>query len=1085
MAIDNKVSLVISATDQTQAAFNSIKNSMGSVQSVAATLGATLSAGAFVAFVKGAIDAADEMNDLSAKVGIGIKELAGYKLAAEQSGTSLESVAKGIKGLATYFNEHSDRLKAAGITAKTADEAMIQLADTFAAMPDGLQKTTLATQLFGKAGMEMIPMLNLGSQGLQEAKDKAAAYGEKMAELAPKADKFNDLLSELKLASSGAGISMATQMMPGLISIASAMGIAAEEAGLAKAAIVGLGGAMNAGFVAPFERMALQVRTKMLEMGQSVQIAQGNWAAAAKTGELLKTLYREIEIAAGGDGKPSAAPTSDTGKTPVEKQAEAMAKAKALLGANEEAAKKAVDTYKQLTQSIAEYQAKLDAQGEKQGNLTKADELAIQAKLKLNVAEQARLKPALDKIAADERELALQEALNKRQDDAIAAAEKETASIAAQVIAQNEQNETIGLTKAQIDALEASRLDAQITAKQTLLDIFSETDGRSAQIEEIKAQIDALQELKSAKLAGAARQTIADNIKKTNEEWQRFTDDIERSLTDALMRGFEGGKGAGKNFLDSLKNTLETAALKVVVQALISPVMGTVQGAFGGGSSGGSSLGGISGNPFQSWTGSSMGYGIANSAQWLSSGSTVGPAAPGSIGSLFSGAGQYANWQYGLAGLGGGLLGGAIGGQTGSTLGGIGAGIGMGIGGPPGALIGSIAGGLLGGLFGGGGEDPHNNTDSSSVGFKLSKSGVAGFGTGYYADSTTGFNGYAPFSSTYGQTSGSGRWGDNVPLPQATIGAINTAAAQLFTGGASLASGLGLDPHIVDSAAVASGTFATVEAALSELSDSIVTKVIPNIKDFQQANEKLGDTATRLVAEFNLTNVIAKMRGQTGTQAFGSGLAGRDQLVQLLGGISTASSSIGSYYQNFYTDAERKKNAQGEISATLKSLGINQEVSTREQYRALVEAQDLTVESGRKMYASLISIADAFAGITDVATAAAAATNNLSTDRFKTRADYIFAQQTGIMPHYAAGGDHAGGWAVVGENGPELANLGPSRVYSHNNSRALLDTSALQNEISALRSDLRAGQAAMAHSLKIMEKKVKQWDGDGMPAVRA
>lgn len=183
--------------------------------------------------------------------------------------------------------------------------------------------------------------------------------------------------------------------------------------------------------------------------------------------------------------------------------------------------------------------------------------------------------------------------------------------------------------------------------------------------------------------------------------------------------------------------------------------------------------------------------------------STVGPAAPGSIGSLFSGAGKYANWQYGLAGIGGGLLGGAIGGSTGGTLGGIGSGIGMAMGGPVGGVIGSVAGGLLGSLFGGGGEDPRNNTDQSSVGFQLSKSGVAGFGTGYYADSTTGFNGMAPFSSTYGSTSGGSRWGDNVPLPQSTIDAINTAAAQLFASGASLATGLGLDSHLVDTASTA------------------------------------------------------------------------------------------------------------------------------------------------------------------------------------------------------------------------------------------------------------------------------------------
>lgn len=35
------------------------------------------------------------------------------------------------------------------------------------------------------------------------------------------------------------------------------------------------------------------------------------------------------------------------------------------------------------------------------------------------------------------------------------------------------------------------------------------------------------------------------------------------------------------------------------------------------------------------------------------------------------------------------------------------------------------------------------------------------------------------------------------------------------------------------------------------------------------------------------------------------------------------------------------------------------------------------------------------------------------------------------VPGYAAGGVHGGGWRVVGENGPELENTGPSRVYSN------------------------------------------------------
>jgi hypothetical protein len=408
----------------------------------------------------------------------------------------------------------------------------------------------------------------------------------------------------------------------------------------------------------------------------------------------------------------------------------------------------------------------------------------------------------------------------------------------------------------------------------------------------------------------------------------------------------------------------------------------------------------------------------------------------------------------------------------------------MAMGGPIGGVIGSVAGGLLGGLFGGGGgEAPHNNTDSSSVGFKLSKAGVAGFGTGYYADTTTGFNGMSPFSTIYGNNrSGNSRWADSFALPAETIKTINAAAAQLFAGGAALAGGMGLDPNIVNSASVASGTFASVEAALSSLSDEIVKKVIPNIKDFQQANESLGDTASRLVAEYNLTNSIAQMRGQTGTQAFGAGLVGRDQLVQLLGGVGNAGNSVGSYYQNFYSDAERQTNARGEISATLKSLGVTGDITTRAQFRALVDAQDLTTESGRKMYASLIAVSGAFAS---VANAANAATDAMGSDKFKTRADYEFYKTTGVVPAFADGGFHSGGWRVVGERGPELEFTGPSRIVSNQSSNSLVDVSALLKEIAAMRDDMARIGAALARPANKSYQILDKWDTQGVAPERA
>jgi len=220
---DNNTRIVISAVDQASGALGKVEKSLGSLgeqsQLLTGLMGrftAALSVGALVGFTKGTIDAADSVNDLSQRLGIGVKQLAGWELASKQSGASLESIGKGVKGLSGYIAENGDKLRALGIDTTDANNTLIQLADGFAAMPDGMEKAALATKLFGKAGMDLIPMLNMGSKGLQEVFDKADAYGKKLAELAPEADKFNDQLEELAMYSKAAGINLMTPLVKGL-----------------------------------------------------------------------------------------------------------------------------------------------------------------------------------------------------------------------------------------------------------------------------------------------------------------------------------------------------------------------------------------------------------------------------------------------------------------------------------------------------------------------------------------------------------------------------------------------------------------------------------------------------------------------------------------------------------------------------------------------------------------------------------------------------------------------------------------------------------------------------------------------------
>jgi phage-related minor tail protein len=68
----------------------------------------------------------------------------------------------------------------------------------------------------------------------------------------------------------------------------------------------------------------------------------------------------------------------------------------------------------------------------------------------------------------------------------------------------------------------------------------------------------------------------------------------------------------------------------------------------------------------------------------------------------------------------------------------------------------------------------------------------------------------------------------------------------------------------------------------------------------------------------------------------------------------------------------------------------------------------------------------------------------------------IAASQGLTLPAFADGGSHAGGWAVVGERGPELAYMPPSQIYTASQSASMLgDAEAVGAKVDQLRDDLR------------------------------
>lgn len=226
--ISADTSALVNTFKKIQGPLDDISKNLQRMGRNATFMGAAINA-AFMVTLKKAADAGDEINDLSLRTGVATETLSGYKLAADKSGSSIGELAIGMRGLANNMQEAAtkggsaqDVFNALGISVKNADgtlrpldDVMLDVADRFSKMEDGARKTALAQDIFGRSGMALIPMLNLGRQGLENEARAAEKLGLVFSKESAKAcDDFNDSLADLKGGIQGVSIQVGMALMP-------------------------------------------------------------------------------------------------------------------------------------------------------------------------------------------------------------------------------------------------------------------------------------------------------------------------------------------------------------------------------------------------------------------------------------------------------------------------------------------------------------------------------------------------------------------------------------------------------------------------------------------------------------------------------------------------------------------------------------------------------------------------------------------------------------------------------------------------------------------------------------------------------
>ena len=190
-----------------------------------------LSVAGLAGMVQNTVKAGDAMYDLSQRTGVTVESLAKFKKAAATSGTDIEGVSKSLVKLSkTMLDAGSGSANAVktfaalGISItgtngqmKSADAVMLEVADRFKTMPDGVAKTALALRLFGKSGDEMIPMLNMGGDAIDKLSVKmTTAFAQKM-------DAYSDRLAVLSGKVGALGMDLTVALLPALEGITTAV----------------------------------------------------------------------------------------------------------------------------------------------------------------------------------------------------------------------------------------------------------------------------------------------------------------------------------------------------------------------------------------------------------------------------------------------------------------------------------------------------------------------------------------------------------------------------------------------------------------------------------------------------------------------------------------------------------------------------------------------------------------------------------------------------------------------------------------------------------------------------------------------
>lgn len=953
-----------------------LEHSLGSLGGVAGivrgqliALAGSLTLGSMFAFVKSVNDGIDALNDIKDATGATIENISALEDVGRRTGASLDLVGSvlvkfnDVLSKATPKSDMALALESIGLKAEELRkldpaEALRRTAVALSQYADDGNKARLIQDLFGKSVKEAAPFL-------ADLAEKGALVAKVTSEQAAEAEKFNKELFALKANASDAARAMVGPLVSGINEVTKAFRDGRAE---------------GRGFM----------EIAMSRYWANVRGFYGMEAPQpANTGG-----------ATGGWDAPEAPkPSIDIGPTAAQRAEAAAAARRAAEELRREMAEQAklVAELHGLTGSFAEDWARLSrmyADGKLSlDGLTQAQAALLAKQPAIKAANDAEKKALEDltkarQLDADVRNKEANDiaALMQRQEQA---AEQSLAAVKARITALQAEESAVGMASAlNISLAEAIERVTIARLEEEQAKYNQGSEGWQA----IQKEIEARKELLGLVSSKAQREQEA-------RGWADMWHSVDRTAHDVFVNVLEGGQDAFKR----LGNTLKASVLDVLYQMTVRKwIINIGTSIFGGGfgaaaqaaTGGGASALGMAGN-------------AASLASGIGSFTTAGMLPAGMATALAGSTNAFAMGLSGAWGAGGGMLSTLNAGASMLGSGSIMSGLGT-LAGALGPLALGIA--LLSSLIKK--STPHMGAGSTYSADGGLVTGADQYGNYGFADTRT----YSKEAETVTSTIARGMVQS---LDKAAKAFGQTAGYSVSTAFADDKSKDGawgsfsiskdgkklIDWRDDQSSKWAPKEFADGEEGLKQYQAEVAKSMRAALDEMDLpgwANDMLdalGDTPS--IEGLSATvDVIAA--AQASLETMGRHMVGFSDLtddavsalVKASGGMDSFVASAGTFYENFYSDAERAAAVQRDVAAELEAVGLTMP-KTREEFRAMVEEQMALGESGAAAVAVLLRVSGAFASVTDAAEDAAAAAQRAA-DEHARRAAEVTQEREGL-----------------------------------------------------------------------------------------